>query len=1164
VTDSARSVFEGVFDLDGEERARELERLCGGDAALRRAVDALLDAHDRAGPFLSEVTAPSDAPQGEAEAVRIAGAGHLVIERELGRGAFGVVYLARDEQLARQVALKVVHTADTDPAPFLAEARLVAQLQSPHIVTLLRLHESDGEITLEMEYVPRGTLDDIIASGRPLPAARVREMLHGVLAGLGAAHDAGILHRDVKPANVLLAADGAPRLTDFGLALTVSDLAGATEALGPVGTPSYMAPEILLGGSASIASDLWSIGVLAYELACGEPPFPRTDMSSLFRAVQSAAYEPPRDIDPGVARVIERCLVADPDARAQSSAELLDILDRPLATLAPRDDSVAPLFGRESETDRIDGWIREGRAGLVLVTGEPGVGKTALLVDARRRVREHGRHWCDLELTAAGGLAGGLHSALHRALPSESPAVFAEAAEAALNRWSGGAPADLCCDQVEHLQADELALLTTLVRRLAGSGWRIWVGARPGAATELADVDGSLRIELEGLAAEALYSLLEERAGVALPPELAQTVAERCASNPRFGVELLAELEASGAIVREADRFTLRQGWREQALPARFRDLAETRIARLAEEDRLLLEVAAVDGVEVEGQAVAAVAGLPLLATLRHLQRLCRAPAVLRTAPSGYLFATPILQEALYEQIAPELRTATHRALAEHLEPREEIDPKRLARHWTACGEAVRARPYLLQASQEAAQAMRRRECLGFARQAGLLEADCADDLLIEQATLVERVASALLEEGERDAALSLLERLAHAARDRGDEELALRSLVRRERVELTTKGRADEALLRDCAERLANTRAGADANLILGTALKRRNELEEAAEFLQRAIKQLERLDDVALRSAAVDQLGSVALRRKQFDEAAALYAEAADLADRAGRRGNAASSRVNLAIATLSAGKLEGAKPALERAIRTLALEGHRSNAAQTRWILAKVREAEGDLAGAKREIETALPVLRETRNTLALAHVLLDLGLLSVATGDADDAATLLAEARALAVEQNNEAFLAEVVAAQAQIAMLRGRRDEAATRLAELAPPLTSATAHSAALALLWEAPRPEWANRVDGEEVGHLLFRVVDGLADEAREATDLAAMLESIRVVPVAYVRAAHTVISHFLAGKIATRRGDVDAARREFEDGLAGAVAMGHAPLEARIRAAGDGLPPE
>ncbi len=267
------------------------------------------------------------------------GTGDLIDDRfrlmeRLGSGAMGAVWRALDEVLQREVALKQVRPADpglaTDPdyagmlrTRVLREARALARIDHPHVVTIHHVVVLPGETFpwLVMELVRGGTLEDRLASG-PMEPAEVAELGRGLLAGLRAAHAAGICHRDVKPANVLLRPDGSPVLTDFGIA-DLADTSRLTATGGLTGSPAYIAPERLYGSEGNPASDLWSLGMLLYVAVEGRHPLRQTTAAATLAAVLSgvvpAAARAGR-LDPALRAV----LVADPAGRA--TAEQLDAL----------------------------------------------------------------------------------------------------------------------------------------------------------------------------------------------------------------------------------------------------------------------------------------------------------------------------------------------------------------------------------------------------------------------------------------------------------------------------------------------------------------------------------------------------------------------------------------------------------------------------------------------------------------------------------------------------------------------------------------------------------------------------------------------------------------------------------------------------------------------
>ena len=196
--------------------------------------------------------------------------GRYRLDRVLGRGGMAIVWCASDLQLERDVAIKVISDVLADDQHFVArferEARLAAGLSHPNLVKVFDFSVDAERPFLIMEYVPGGTLSE--ARGRPLDALAVA---HGLLDALAHIHAAGILHRDVKPANVLLGADESPRLTDFGIARS-DEQTGLTMTGQVLGTLKYIAPEVAAGKPATARSDLYSLGVLLGEIAGEEPP----------------------------------------------------------------------------------------------------------------------------------------------------------------------------------------------------------------------------------------------------------------------------------------------------------------------------------------------------------------------------------------------------------------------------------------------------------------------------------------------------------------------------------------------------------------------------------------------------------------------------------------------------------------------------------------------------------------------------------------------------------------------------------------------------------------------------------------------------------------------------------------------------------------------------
>src|SRR5215211_6860785 len=238
------------------------------------------------------MTQPSD----EFLQLQAALAGEYSLQRELGRGGMGVVYLARDVQLDRDVAIKVLPThLARDPEArdrFLREARMAAGLSHPHIVPIHRVSEAGGFVFFVMSYVEGETLGERIRTRGPLPPADASRVMREVAWALAYAHGRGIVHRDVKPDNILLeAGTGRAMVTDFGIAHGGANPGTATDPQQIMGTAHFMSPEQAAGESIDGRSDIYSLGVVGYLAASGRLPFEAPNLSALL--IRQAIETPP-------------------------------------------------------------------------------------------------------------------------------------------------------------------------------------------------------------------------------------------------------------------------------------------------------------------------------------------------------------------------------------------------------------------------------------------------------------------------------------------------------------------------------------------------------------------------------------------------------------------------------------------------------------------------------------------------------------------------------------------------------------------------------------------------------------------------------------------------------------------------------------------------------
>jgi eukaryotic-like serine/threonine-protein kinase len=258
------------------------------------------------------------------------------IERELGRGAMGVVYLANQTGLGRRVALKVLHGgAGANALPtarrrWLREARAVSSIRHPNVVSLYDYGETDGCFYLVLEYVPGGSLKKRLE--QPLPPRLAAALVETIASAVAYIHGKGLLHLDLKPSNILLDCEGnaswdgvIPRVADFGLALTEGDNVLDMSLTGPRGTPSYMAPEQTVAPDIKIGpgADIYALGAILFELLTGRPPFQGPSTIEVLNQVRSADPVPPRRLNPAIHRDLEivclNCLEKDPGRRYGSA-----------------------------------------------------------------------------------------------------------------------------------------------------------------------------------------------------------------------------------------------------------------------------------------------------------------------------------------------------------------------------------------------------------------------------------------------------------------------------------------------------------------------------------------------------------------------------------------------------------------------------------------------------------------------------------------------------------------------------------------------------------------------------------------------------------------------------------------------------------------------------
>src|SRR5881392_1034285 len=294
--------------------------------------------------------------------------GDYELLEEIGRGAQGVVFRARQKSLNRTVALKVISlgqwASKAHLKRFRREAEAAASLDHPSIVPIYEVGERDGSCYFSMKFVEGGQLDEVVRQ-TPMSIRQAVELIAKVARTVHYAHEHGILHRDIKPGNILLDAKGEPHLTDFGLARLVESESSVTQTLDVLGTPSYMAPEQAVGNNAAVSSatDVYGLGAVLYQLLTGHPPFAGGTTYETIKLLEDTEPRPPRLLNPKVDRDLSticlKCLEKDPKRRYSSALALAEDLNRWLK-YEPIQARHSGVFARGKK------WVRRNPTSAVL------------------------------------------------------------------------------------------------------------------------------------------------------------------------------------------------------------------------------------------------------------------------------------------------------------------------------------------------------------------------------------------------------------------------------------------------------------------------------------------------------------------------------------------------------------------------------------------------------------------------------------------------------------------------------------------------------------------------------------------------------------------------------------------------------------------------------
>jgi tetratricopeptide (TPR) repeat protein len=660
--------------------------------------------------------------------------GRYVIEALLGAGGMGEVYRARDVRLDRTVAIKVVRTQWAGRADFRQrlerEARAISVLNHPHICTLYDIGEQDGTTYLVMEYLEGQTLAAHLRDG-PLPLQLLLRYGVQAAAALAAAHARGIIHRDLKTSNLMVTPWGL-KILDFGLAKsitqsvdTIADLDASVPGV-MAGTPAYMSPEQTRGEALDGRSDIFSLGSVLYEAATGRAPFRGPSLIAILHEIATAVPPAASSIRPDLPAeldlILKRMLAKEKAERYSSAEEVEETLARlqdgprsAIAVVPEREPDT--LVGREAELGKLEELLekaREGSGKIVLITGEPGIGKTALVARFVRSLRRGhpetliGRGACVEQygtseaylpfLEALAGLLQGpsrdrVTTVLRRYAPTwclQFPAFASTSGIEYLQREAIGAtkermlrelgdalsalaanwPVVLLLEDLHWADPFSVDLLRHLGQRASGQRFLLIGTARAedmersqhpllNCQRELAAHNTCVEIALGELDQNHIGRYLDVRfAPNSFSPEFAELIYRKTEGHPLFTAGALQFLSEKGDIAQRNGTWSLTRPLIEMDLevPASVRSMIRKRLEAVNEQDRQALQYASVEGIEFTSGVLASLLGVDELDLEERLNRLDRVHRLILTGgeeelPDGSLATKYRFAHALYQNI---------------------------------------------------------------------------------------------------------------------------------------------------------------------------------------------------------------------------------------------------------------------------------------------------------------------------------------------------------------------------------------------------------------------------------------------------------------------------------------------------------------------------------
>ncbi len=979
---------------------------------------------------------------GTAVAPKTFASGRFVVRHLLGEGGQKTVYLARDTELERDVAVAVIKTHGLDDAAIARvrrEAQTLAGLGAqPQIVTMYDIGQEQGPDGLPVpylvcEYVAGGDLErELRKAGGPLPLERVYSIGQDLCRALDAAHSRGVLHRDLKPGNVWLTKEGHAKLGDFGLAVAQGQ-SRLTQAGTILGTASYMPPEQALGTEVDVRGDLYALGCVLYEMVTGRPPFLGDDaiaiVSQHINTAPVAASWHRADLPRALDALIQRLLEKAPDQRPQSARAVLEALAAisaaPASTGAPATEDATSLervaggvfVGREEETQQIRSALDRalsGQGNLLLLAGEPGIGKTRLAEELTTYARLRGAQvlwgscyegdgapaywpWVQAirayvherdaqalrsEMGAGAADIAQVVSEVRERLPDLPTPASLEPAQARFRLFDSittflknaaiAQPLVLILDDLHWADKPSLLLLQFVARGLGGTRLLL-VGTyrdvevrrqHPLSSTlaELAREQLSQRVVLRGLCEEDVARFIEMSCGVAPPERLVAAVHKSTEGNPFFVREVVNLLAREGSLLQErpTTSWTL-------TIPESVREVVGRRLDGLSKECNRVLTIAAVIGREFDLRTLEQITGLPGDTVLDLLEESVAARIVdeLPKTLGRYSFSHALIRETLYEELTVARRVRLHRQIGDVLElvyaSRIEPQAAELAHHFFQAGAAADSEKtvrYLTLAAQRAVAAVAYEEAARL-QQMALQALDLqADPDEARRCELLIALGDTHVMAGDAAAARTSLERAAGIARDLGQPALLIRAAMGQggqwALLHETTAAMLEEALAA-LGQEDSILRAKAFSRLAMS--LRFIGAPERSVSLCQEAVLMARRLGDKETLARVLADTAVAVWAPENVDQRLAIASEIIELADEAGNKETALWGRCQRHTALLELGDTIAAEPEFEAHIRLAKETRHHIQMVHTAQLTAMRALRSGALGEAEQRARQAL---------------------------------------------------------------------------------------------------------------------------------------------------------------------------------------------------------------